>query len=85
MVLTNIVSISYAVFATRPKIGSGHFSNENLETGNLTSENVTSKTIGLMKFDDFYKMSESDYNEAVENIMSNRKLLYNTIKETFTF
>ncbi|WP_020568892.1 Pycsar system effector family protein [Neolewinella persica] len=70
MVLTNISSMTFAIFATRPKIQRGLFS----------SEEITSGTAGLMTFDDFYKMPLSDYEAAISQVMEDREFLYGTIK-----
>jgi len=71
MIVTNIVSMAFAIFATRPKMGGGNFSIEDLG----------SKSVGIMTFDDFYKMSEDEYSEAIEKVLSDRKFLYSTIKK----
>ncbi len=71
LLLTNILSITFAVLATRPKIKSGTFQ----------KEEVNSKNVRLMTFDDFYKMSEEDYEWAVDEMMEDKKFLYSTIKK----
>jgi len=70
MVLTNITSMTFAIFATRPKIQKGTFSAEEINTG----------TAGLMTFDDFYKMPVEEYEIAITRIMEDRDFLYATIK-----
>jgi hypothetical protein len=71
MILTNLLSISFAIFATRPILRKGTFD----------KESVKNKSIQLMTFDDFYKMSESDYEWAVGELMQDGDLLYSTIKK----
>ncbi len=71
MIITNILSMAFAIFATRPKMGKGTFSNEEVQDGNVS----------LMTFDDFYRMPEGEYEQAIEKIMSDRKFLYKTIKK----
>jgi hypothetical protein len=70
MVLTNIASMTFAIFATRPKTQRGEFSSEEIATG----------TAGLMTFDDFYKMPLEDYEVAISRVMEDREFLYGTIK-----
>ncbi len=69
MVLANLISITYAIIATRPKMATGAF----------TKQDVESKTSALMTFDDFYKMPLKDYEHAVEELMQNGSFLYRTI------
>ncbi len=70
MVITNLVSIAFAIFATRPK----------KERTSFSKDKVTDKSASLMTFDDFYQVSLADYEWAVEEMMSDRKFLYDTIK-----
>tara|TARA_R110001599_G_scaffold68366_3_gene192574 strand:+ start:1276 stop:1875 length:600 start_codon:yes stop_codon:yes gene_type:complete len=69
MVLTNVISIAYATVATRPKMSTGVF----------TKQDIESKTSALMTFDDFYKMSLEDYEHAIGELMQNGTFLYRTI------
>lgn len=70
LVLTNLLSITFAIFATRPKLNPGH----------LEREAVEKKTANLMTFDDFYKMSQAEFEWAVEQTTQDRNFLYGTIK-----
>lgn len=71
MVATNLLSITFAILATRPVLKKGVFS----------KEEVQNKEARLMTFDDFYKMSEEDYEWAVNEMMGDREFLYKTIKK----
>ena len=71
MIITKMLSMAFAIFATRPKMGKGTFSSEEVQDGNVS----------LMTFDDFYRMPEGEYEQAIEKIMSDRKFLYKTIKK----
>ncbi len=71
MILTNVLSIAFAILATRPVIDKGVFN----------KEDVVKKGARLMTFDDFYKMSESDYEWAIDEMMQDKKFLYGTIKK----
>jgi len=69
MMLTNLFSIAYAIFATRPVLKSGQFSKERIK------ENKPS----LMTFDDFFKMPEEEYEWAVNEMMQDKNFLYSNI------
>ncbi len=69
MVLTNLISITYAIIATRPRMATGAF----------TKQDVESRTSALMTFDDFYKVPLEDYEHAIEEVMQNKSFLYSTI------
>ena len=71
MILTNIILMAFAIFATRPKMGGGRFSDTD----------VNSRTVRLMTFDDFYQMPERVYEKAVEKVMTDKDYLYATIKK----
>jgi len=70
MVLTNLISIAYAIIATRPALKEGVFTKEAIEDGSAS----------LMTFDDFYKMPEKEYKWAVSRMMEKKEFLYDTIK-----
>ncbi len=69
MVLTNVLSMSYAIFATRPV----------LENGIFTREEVDKKEARLTTFDDFYQMPLKEYEWAVGEMLQDRQFLYNTL------
>ncbi|CAN0583592.1 unnamed protein product, partial [Laminaria digitata] len=70
LVLSSLLSIGFAILATRPKIRSG----------TLSLEDIKSNKANLMTFDDFYCASVEAYEEAVDRIIQDRTLLYGTIK-----
>ncbi len=70
IVLGNLISMVYAILATRPKIGTGIFSDADVREGKVS----------LMTFDDYYKMPLEVYEKAVEQMMQNGEFLYDTIK-----
>lgn len=69
MVLTNVMSMSFAIFATRPV----------LENGIFTREEVIKKEARLTTFDDFYQMPLKEYEWAVGEMLQDRQFLYNTL------
>lgn len=70
IVLGNLISMIYAVLATRPNVGPGEFS----DTA------VHQKKASLMTFDDYYKMPLEIYETALDEMMENGNFLYDTIK-----
>jgi len=66
----NLVSITYAVIATRPKLGAGIFSEKQVQLGKAS----------LMTFDDYYQMPEEAYEKALDKMMQDKEFLYGTIK-----
>ena len=65
MVITNVLSIAFAIFATIPQ----QLQNTDLKKQELTSQN-------LMTFDGFYKISNEDYSARVMNIIESGNTLY---------
>lgn len=70
LVLTNLLSIAFAIFATRPKL---------LASGQVSKTSVQEKEASLMTFDDFYLMPYPEYQQAVEAMMQDGSFLYGTI------
>jgi hypothetical protein len=69
MILTNVLSIAYAIFATRPELANGIF----------TKAEVQAKTARLTTFDDFYQVPLPDYEWAVKEMLQDRDFLYDTL------
>ena len=69
MILTNVLSIAYAIFATRPVLANGIF----------TKKEVEAKTARLTTFDDFYQVPLPDYEWAVKEMLQDRDFLYDTL------
>ncbi len=70
LVLTNLLSIAFAIFATRPRL---------LASGRFSEKDVQDKQASLVTFDDFYKMPYPDYQQAVNTLMQDGPFLYGTI------
>lgn len=70
LVVANLLSILFAILATRPRLSGGVFSDED----------ISAHRVSLMTFDDFYAMSAPEYEVAVDRILSDRDLLYGSIK-----
>lgn len=71
MIITNLLSITFAIFATRP----------NLRDGKFTPQELEEKNAALITFDDFYQMPEQQYLEAVNQMMEDPDFIYRTIKK----
>ena len=70
LVLANLMSITFAILASKPRLQRGVFSEEDL----------LEHRVSLMTFDDFYAMPADDYEKALDRVMEDRDLLYGTIK-----
>lgn len=70
LVVANLFSMAFAIFATKPRIAPGIF----------TPEEVQQHRVSLMTFDDFYKMGADDYDSAITKVLDDRDLLYGTIQ-----
>lgn len=66
---TSLVTIIYAILATRPKISTGTFSKEDIQQ----------RRVNLLFFGNFYNMSLNEYDVAIKEIMSDYEGLYGTI------
>ncbi|MDZ4748845.1 MAG: DUF5706 domain-containing protein [Saprospiraceae bacterium] len=69
MILTNVISIAYAIFATRPILANGIF----------TKEDIINKQARLSTFDDFYRVPLADYEWGIGEMLKDREFLYNTL------
>lgn len=69
LLLVNVVTIIFAVLATRPKIHPGFF----------TKEQVEQKTVNLLFYGSFYKMKYKDYEKAMWSMMEDDEFLYGTM------
>jgi len=66
LLLTNLISIGYAVMATRPNIAKTHY----------TKEDIKSHTATIMTFDDFQHMDKADFEWAINEITNDSDYLY---------
>ncbi|MBI1228109.1 MAG: hypothetical protein GC192_22945 [Bacteroidetes bacterium] len=69
LVLTNVLSIAFAILATRPVLADGLF----------TKEEVLEKKARLTTFDDFYKMPLEQYEWAVGEMLKDRRFVHNSL------
>jgi predicted metal-dependent HD superfamily phosphohydrolase len=72
--LSSLVTIVFAILTTRPKVSSGTF----------TKEELDSKNVNLLFFGNFYNMSLQDYEWAIKDMMKDYDGLYgNMIKDQY--
>ena len=69
MLLSSVVSIVFAILATKPKVTYESFN----------EEDVKNKKVNLLFFGNFYQMSLDAYVEAMEDLMKDRDYLYNSM------
>jgi predicted metal-dependent HD superfamily phosphohydrolase len=69
LVAVNILTITFAVLATRPRISKGTF----------TQKQVEEKSVNLLFFGSFYKMNYPEYKDAVNKMMSDSEFLYGSL------
>lgn len=69
LLLFSVISIIFAILSTRPKVTSGTF----------TEEDIQNKKVNLLFFGNFYKMPYEKYENAINELMTNRSYLYNAM------
>lgn len=65
----NLVTIIFAILATRPKIPPGEF----------TKEDIAGKKVNLLFFGNFYRMSAEEYSAGMRQVMEDRDFLYGSL------
>jgi predicted metal-dependent HD superfamily phosphohydrolase len=74
LVLVCVVSMVFAILATRPNITSGTF----------TKEDIAAKRTNLLFFGNFHKMGLPDYDWAMTELLADKNYLYSSmIKDTY--
>lgn len=69
LIVSSLVSIIFAILATRPRVTKGSFSRNEVEE----------KKVNLLFFGNFYKMPYEDYNWAMNELMKDREYIYNSM------
>ena len=69
LLLTCLVSLTFAILATRPSVSSGKF----------TEDDIRGKKANLLFFGNFHKMQLQDYQWGMNQLMKDREYLYNTM------
>lgn len=73
--LVSVVTIVISIIATRPKVS----------TGTFTNQDILDKKTNLLFFGNFYKSSYEDYDKAMREMMSDTDYLYaSLIKDIYT-
>jgi hypothetical protein len=74
LVLVCVISMVFAILATRPNITSGKF----------TKEDIAAKRTNLLFFGNFHKMGLPDYDWAMTELLADKNYLYSSmIKDTY--
>ncbi|MEM6731226.1 MAG: Pycsar system effector family protein [Myxococcota bacterium] len=76
LITSSLISIFYAVQATRPNLIGRFVRRKRL----VTAEDIDTGVASLMTFDDFHLMPSREYEKAVDMLLDDRVLLYNSIK-----
>lgn len=72
--VTLLLTITFAILSTRPKISKGKF----------TKEDISKRKINLLFFGNFYNMTLEEYDWAVREMMNDSEYLYgNMIKDQY--
>ena len=66
LLTVNVLTIIYSVLATRPNIGPGYF----------TADQVKDRSINMLYFGSFYNMGFEDYTSAMKEVMTDADFLY---------
>ena len=74
-IIFSVISMILAVIATRPNITSGKFS----------KEDVTEKKVNLLFFGNFHKMSLSEYEWAIQELVKDNKYIYSSLTKDLYF
>jgi len=71
----SVISMVLAVLATRPNVTSGKF----------TQEDVAKKKVNLLFFGNFHKMSLSEYEWAIQELVKDNKFIYSSLTKDLYF
>ncbi len=71
----SVISMVLAVLATRPNVTSGKF----------TKEDVEKKKVNLLFFGNFHKMSLSEYEWAIQELVKDNKFIYSSLTKDLYF
>ncbi|MFT3679852.1 MAG: DUF5706 domain-containing protein [Ferruginibacter sp.] len=69
LICGSVTAVIFSVLATRPKIPSGYF----------TEEQVNKRTVNLLFFGNFYKMDYDHYYDGMKKVMADSEFLYGSL------
>ncbi len=75
LICFSVTSMVLAVLATRPNVTSGEF----------TKEDVSNKKVNLLFFGNFHKMSLSDYEWAIQELVKDKEYIYSSLTKDLYF
>ncbi len=64
-----VITMVFSILATRPKLPHGTF----------TQQDITNKTVNLLFFGNFYRMTYEDYHSGMQAVMNDREFLYGSL------
>ncbi|GMN09873.1 hypothetical protein MTsPCn9_19160 [Croceitalea sp. MTPC9] len=74
-IVFSVISMVLAVLATRPNVTSGKF----------TKQDVEQKKVNLLFFGNFHKMSLSEYEWAIQELVKDNKFIYSSLTKDLYF
>jgi hypothetical protein len=75
ILFVNVITMIFAILATRPQVNKGVFTDEQLMSGR----------INLLFFGNFHKMEQDQYKEGMVKLMENGDLLYSSLIDDIYF
>lgn len=75
IIIVNLVTMMYAILATRPKVTSAPY----------TRESFLSNKVNILFFGNFYKMPLDEFEWGMKQLMENRDLLYGSLSKDLYF
>ncbi|NAY92056.1 HD domain-containing protein [Muricauda sp. JGD-17] len=74
-VLFSVISMIFAILATRPNVTSGQF----------TKKDVEEKKVNLLFFGNFHKMELPEYEWAIQELIKDKKFVYSSLTKDLYF
>ncbi|MGO4904357.1 Pycsar system effector family protein [Flavobacterium sp. W20_MBD1_R3] len=75
MLVSSVITIVFAILSTRPKVTKGIF----------TRQDIEDQKVNLLFFGNFYKMPLNEYQWAMNEMMKDKKYLYNSMIKDLYF
>ena len=69
LLIFSVITIVFTIMSTKPKVSSS----------NITQEDITSRRANILFFGNFHQLELNDFNNAMNDLMGDRKHLYDTL------
>lgn len=69
LLIFSVITIVFTIMSTKPKVSSS----------NITQEDITSRRANILFFGNFHQLQLNDFNNAMNDLMGDRKHLYDTL------